>query len=118
MHKEEIINTQLSLRADNYDKNKKDIDKLSKLYQKVVIYSKKWVDTANQNVADEANAKANVESSIPSNENILTKESNMEAKPDLDMNTDDTGKNGWNRGTNYSQKNTDNVLTVDDNKSV
>ena len=34
MLREEIVNTQLSLRAANYKKNKNDIDKLTKLYQK------------------------------------------------------------------------------------
>lgn len=119
MLKEEIINTQLSLRAANYTKNKKGIDKLSKLYQKVVNDSKKWVDTANQNVEDEANAKAAVSGSIPSNTNVLTKEAGMEANPDLDMNTDDTGTAGWNRGTNYNQAGAqNNPATVADNQNV
>ena len=37
MLKNEIVNTQLSLRAANYEKNKKDIDKLTQLYKQAMI---------------------------------------------------------------------------------
>jgi hypothetical protein len=42
MLKEEIINTQLSLRASNYKQNKDDIDKLTKLYQTTEIKEKSF----------------------------------------------------------------------------
>ena len=83
--KEEIINTQLSLRAADKDgKNKKDIAKLGKLYEKVEDMEEEWTKEA----ADEeilANAEADAEaagietnnSEIPFSENILTQEANM-----------------------------------------
>lgn len=83
--KEEIINTQLSLRAADKDgKNKKDIAKLGKLYERVEDMEEEWSKEA----ADEeilANAEADAEAAgietnnneIPYSENVLTQEANM-----------------------------------------
>lgn len=89
--KEEIINTQLSLRAADKDgKNKKDIAKLGKLYERVEDMEEEWSKEA----ADEGiltNAEADAEAAgietnnneIPYSENILTQEANMQrVEPD------------------------------------
>lgn len=118
MLKEEIINTQLSLRAANYEKNKKDIDKLTKLYQKTVDEAKKWITASNADTANEASKKD--DATIPQQTNVLTKEAAMDNNtPDLDMSTDNTGSAGWNRGTNYNQAGAENnPMTAEDNNSM
>ena len=87
MLKQEIINTQLSLRASNYDENKEDIDKLDKLYSIVLHKAKKYIATAN---GDSASATNNVEDdALPKTQSIVEKEAAMDDKVDLDMSTDD-----------------------------
>ena len=72
--KEEIINTQLSLRASGKDKkNDKDILKLTKLYEKVEDMEQEWMAEA---PAPEE-APANADGSLPYNQNILEQEANM-----------------------------------------
>lgn len=83
--KEEIINTQLSLRAADKDgKNKKDIAKLGKLYERVEDMEEEWTkEAADEEIlanAEEAAEAAGIEtnnSEIPFSENILTQEANM-----------------------------------------
>lgn len=87
MLKQEIINTQLSLRASNYDENKEDIDKLDKLYSIVLHKAKKYIATAN---GDSASATNNVEDdALPKTQSIVEKEAAMDDKVDLDMSTED-----------------------------
>ena len=87
MLKQEIINTQLSLRASNYDENKEDIDKLDKLYSTVLHKAKKYIATAN---GDSASATNNVEDdALPKTQSIVEKEAAMDDKVDLDMSTED-----------------------------
>ena len=77
--KEEIINTQLSLRAAGKDKNKADIIKLMKLYEIVEDLSEKW--TQETNAAElEAASQAN-QTNLPYNQNIIEKELDMVEKP-------------------------------------
>src|SRR5574344_1946651 len=78
MLKQEIINTQLSLRASNYDENKEDIDKLDKLYSIVLHKAKKYIATAN---GDSASATNNVEDdALPKTQSIVEKEAAMDDK--------------------------------------
>lgn len=71
--KEEIINTQLSLTAAGYDRNKKDIIKLNKLYEKVEEEADQWIATAEQENPEAAAA----DQALPYNQNVLEQEANM-----------------------------------------
>lgn len=73
--KEEIINTQLSLKAAGKEKNKKDIEKLMKLYETVEDMEAEWQQTADSEAEAAAQAAAN-ESGIAYNQNILESEAN------------------------------------------
>lgn len=74
--KEEIINTQLSLKAAGREKNAKDINKLSKLYEIVEDMATEWIDEANKDNETEKTNK-NSDGSIPYNQNVLEKEAGM-----------------------------------------
>lgn len=73
--KEEIINTQLSLTSAGYDRNKKDILKLEKLYEKVEDQAEQWVASADQENPEAANSQG--DQALPYNQNILEQEANM-----------------------------------------
>lgn len=73
--KEEIINTQLSLTSAGYDKNKKDILKLEKLYEKVEDQAEQWVASADQENPEAAASQG--DQALPHNQNILEQEANM-----------------------------------------
>ena len=79
MLKEEIINTQLSLKAaaSSENDNKKDIDKLTKLYERVESKEADWqADTAlNEQMA--AMEGERTPEGLPVSENILTQEAQM-----------------------------------------
>lgn len=75
--KEEIINTQLSLTAAGYDRNKKDIIKLNKLYEKVEDEAEQWVVNADQENPEAAAASPEKDQALPYNQNILEQEANM-----------------------------------------
>ena len=75
--KEEIINTQLSLTAAGYDRNKKDIIKLNKLYEKVEDEAEQWVANADQENPEAAAASQGKDQALPYNQNILEQEANM-----------------------------------------
>ena len=75
--KEEIINTQLSLTAAGYDRNKKDIIKLNKLYEKVEDEAEQWVANADQENPEAAAASPGKDQTLPFNQNILEQEVNM-----------------------------------------
>lgn len=76
MLKEEIINTQLSLKAAGAERNKKDIDKLSELYAIVEDKENYWQDKSNQ-VAQEQQNQMEQDQQIPYSQNVLTQEANM-----------------------------------------
>ena len=101
MLKEEIINTQLSLKAAASEKNdnSKDIEKLTKLYESVEEKEAEW-----QTPEEDPNAQNGApteDTPIPQTENILTQEANMTQVPpvpmgdmagaDMDINTPDGG---------------------------
>ena len=73
--KEEIINTQLSLTSAGYDRNKKDILKLEKLYEKVEDQAEQWVASADQENPEAATPQG--DQALPYNQNILEQEANM-----------------------------------------
>ena len=73
--KEEIINTQLSLTSAGYDRNKKDILKLEKLYEKVEDQAEQWVASADQENPEAAAPQG--DQALPYNQNVLEQEANM-----------------------------------------
>ena len=79
--KEEIINTQLSLKAAGREKNAKDINKLSKLYEVVEDMAAEWIDEANKDNETETNK--NSDGSIPYNQNVLEQEAGMTRVSDV-----------------------------------
>lgn len=91
MLKEEIINTQLSLKASNKQDNLEDIKKLQRLYEEVENLEEKYgaIDNPNQQVLEqEANQK-------PISPGSMRTE-------DLDASTDNNENGSW--GTQYSLK--------------
>lgn len=98
--KEEIINTQLSLLACNKEKNKKDIDKLTRLYEIVEDMVTEWEEDS----ADEQ-VQQNEDSQLPYNQNILEQEANMtKVTPDLDVATNQTDEVGWINENTYKRE--------------
>lgn len=98
MLKEEIINTQLSLRSANYEKNADDIEKLQMLYAIAEQKEQEWMKTVNNQTDDMANS-IDENNPLPQGENILTQEANMqrvENPNNMDMQTS-VGDGGWDR---------------------
>jgi hypothetical protein len=102
MLKEEIINTQLSLKAaaSEHNDNRKDIDKLTKLYEEVEIKESEWQE---QNAPQ---MEQSADTPIPQAQNVLTQEATMQQAPmgdmagaDMDVSTPDgSAANGqWNQ---------------------
>jgi hypothetical protein len=75
MLKEEIINTQLALTSAGFDKNKKDILKLDKLYETVEDMAAEWETTAAEENPQTNNAN---DAALPYNQNVLEQEANMQ----------------------------------------
>ena len=96
MLKEEIINTQLSLRSANFEKNKDDIEKLQRLYDITEAKEREWESTLSQETTELQNEMGE-ENPLPQTTNILTQEANMEQVPqNMDMDTS-IGDGGWDR---------------------
>ena len=105
MLKEEIINTQLSLKAAASEKNdnKKDIEKLTKLYERVEAKEQDWqADTVLETKETNMEGGQTPEGLPPATQNILTQEANMtptnnapvgdmSGGADMDINTPDGG---------------------------
>ena len=103
MLKEEIINTQLSLKAaaSEHNDNMEDIAKLTKLYESVEIKEADWQADAALEAQTQATEGERTEDGLPVGMNVLTQEANMEQVPqgapmgdmtagaDLDMGTPD-----------------------------
>lgn len=102
---EEIINTQLSLKAADTVKNKGDIDKLTKLYEISKAKGEEWINASQVEMAQEQQPVANgsevpamVEQGdvqLPYQQNILTQENNMQPV-DMDLQTQNVPGN-WNQ---------------------
>ena len=95
MLKEEIINTQLSLTAAGYKRNKDDIDKLNRLYATAEELEQKWALDAQSEAQAEALAQQGVA------QNVLTQEAQMAQVPqavegNLDMGADGAQMGNWN----------------------
>jgi hypothetical protein len=108
----EVLNTQLSLRSANYEKNKKDIDKLSKLYDIAEDEKKKWMatkDAQTQAAAEQSNQAETVKNGgVAGGQNVLEKEVGLESAQD---------GGGWD-GQQYNQQGTPNdAMTTEDNNS-
>ena len=73
--KEEIINTQLALTSAGFDRNKKDILKLDKLYETVEDMAAEWEATAAEENPQTNNAN---DAALPYNQNVLEQEANMQ----------------------------------------
>ena len=103
MLKEEIINTQLSLKAaaSEHNDNMEDIAKLTKLYESVEIKEADWQADAALEAQTQATEGERTEDGLPVGMNVLTQEANMEQVPqgapmgdmtagaDMDMETPD-----------------------------
>lgn len=103
--KEEIVNTQLSLRAamSSHIDNKKDIEKLQKLYERVEEKEANWQADQNLEAAMQATNGAIAENGLPMQTNVLQQEAQMTQIPqiegaDLDLESPEgTANNGaWN----------------------
>lgn len=101
---EEIINTQLSLKAANAQRNQPDIEKLTRLYEIVQNMSAQWTtDAQNEAMAEqpapaEGQAPVMVEQGdvqLPYQQNVLTQENNMQPV-DMDLQTQNVPGN-WNQ---------------------
>ena len=105
MLKEEIINTQLSLKAaaSEHNDNMEDIAKLTKLYESVETKEADWQADAALEAQTQASEGERTEDGLPVGTNVLTQEANMEQVPqgapmgdmtagaDMDVNTPDGG---------------------------
>ena len=103
MLKEEIINTQLSLKAaaSEHNDNLEDINKLTKLYESVELKEADWQADAQLEAQVQANEGERTADGLPVGTNVLTQEANMEQIPqgvpmgdmtagaDMDMGTPD-----------------------------
>ena len=95
MLKTEIINTQLSLRAANFTKNQKDIEKLNKLYDAVVQMEQQM----NQPTPEEQQAMMAQQQQMAEQQAAMQQQQAMMAPQgqpvDLDMQTGQQGLTGW-----------------------
>lgn len=94
MLKTEIINTQLSLRAANFTRNQKDIEKLNKLYNVVV----KMEQEMNQPTPEEQMAAQQQQAMMAQQQAAMQQQAMMapQGQPvDLDMQTGQQGLTGW-----------------------
>src|SRR5574344_1342876 len=112
MLEEEILNTQWSVRSANYEKNKKDIDKLSKLYDMAEDEKKKWMATKDAQAQAAAVQSSQAETvkngGVAGGQNVLEKEVGLESAQD---------GGGWD-GQQYNQQGTPNdAMTTADNNS-
>ena len=91
MLKTEIINTQLSLRAANFTKNQKDIEKLNKLYDAVVQMEQQM----NQPTPEEQQAMMaqQQQAAMQQQQAMMGQQPPMQV--DLDMQTGQQGLTGW-----------------------
>jgi hypothetical protein len=99
MLKEEIINTQLSLKAaaSTENDNKADIDKLTKLYERVESKEADWQADQALQMQEQALQGGMTEAGLPTGVNVLTQEAQMSEVPmgdmtagaDMDVNTPD-----------------------------
>lgn len=107
MLKEEIINTQLSLKAANSEKNGGDIDRLTELYERVEEKERKWQEDMQAVQEATAQLAAGNESGLPAQQNVLTQEAGMtqaQGVPaemngtgaDLDVSANGTMAGDWN----------------------
>lgn len=93
MLKTEIINTQLSLRAANFTKNQKDIEKLNQLYNKVVQMEQQM----NQPTPEEQAMQQQQQMIQAQQQAAMQQQAVMaQGQPvDLDMQTGQQGLTGW-----------------------
>ena len=94
MLKTEIINTQLSLRAANFTKNQKDIEKLNKLYDVTVQMEQQM----NQPTPEEQMAAQQQQAMMAQQQAAMQQQAMMapQGQPvDLDMQTGQQGLTGW-----------------------
>lgn len=85
MLKEEIINTQLSLKAAASDENDntKDIEKLTKLYERVEAKEADWQADQELNAQMAAMEGERTPEGLPAGMNVLTQEAQMEQVPPM-----------------------------------
>ena len=110
---QEILNTQLSLRASNYKKNKDDIAKLTKLFAVAEDEKAKYTTAEVQNNGE------TTEGGLPVGNNVLDSEVNS-TENDLDMTTENGNATGWNgrQNTQTNEQNNTGDLSVDNNSNI
>jgi hypothetical protein len=103
MLKTEIVNTQLSLRAANYEKNKDDIDKLTSLYKAAVMKESnaqaqmqaQQMQQQQQQIGQQMEGEAN---------QLATATNELNNQPaDTGMESGQAGLTGWD-GRSYNQQ--------------
>lgn len=112
MLKEEIINTQLSLKAANSDGNEADIEKLNKLYAMAEQKETEWMMNS-QGAAQQQAMQGQVDQNgMPVQQNVLSQEANMkQIEPntnnnvDMDVETPSNTNGAWNGAYNAYQNN-------------
>lgn len=116
MLKEEIINTQLSLKAANSDGNEADIEKLNKLYAMAEQKETEWMMNSQGAAQQQATQGQVDQNGMPVQQNVLSQEANMtQAMPnatpntnnnvDMDVETPSNTNGAWNGAYNAYQNN-------------
>ena len=112
MLKEEIINTQLSLKAANSEGNEADIEKLNKLYAMAEQKETEWMMNS-QGAAQQQAMQGRVDQNgMPVQQNVLSQEANMKQimpntnnNVDMDVETPSNTNGAWNGAYNAYQNN-------------
>ena len=97
MLKTEIINTQLSLRAANFTKNQKDIEKLNQLYNAVVQMEQQMNQPTPEEQAMQQQQQMiqAQQGQIAEQQAAMQQQAMMGQQVDLDMQTGQPGLTGW-----------------------
>lgn len=105
--KEEIINTQLSLRACGRKTNQKDIDKLNRLYETVEDMEAEWQTSADAEAMSNGGGQPVEEGQLPQNQNILEQEASMTKVGDMSgsggIQAPTTGPGSWVTEADYDR---------------
>ena len=99
MLKTEIINTQLSLRAANFQKNQKDIEKLDQLYD-AAVQMENQMNSPTPEEQMMAEQQQMLEQQAQQQQMMMAQQQGMEQQPpmppaDMDMMTGQQGVTGW-----------------------
>lgn len=112
MLKEEIINTQLSLKAANSEGNEADIEKLNRLYAMAEQKEAEWQMNSQALAQQQATQGQVDQNGMPVQQNVLSQEANMQQvtpntnnNVDMDVETPSNTNGAWNGAYNAYQNN-------------